>query len=177
MQNISTSNATFFVLNTFENVFYFISFVVCLIGIFTSFITFLIFFNKSKKQSTDVFSSALSALDLLCNISGFLFTLSSLSSWGYSQGVCWATIYLWRMAPTASWLLVLSIASTRYFAVFRYNCFRRRFNRKIVAYILIVVMSAAILLSVPFPFSCCQVHDVTTDQLNGAKRPHEGLKT
>ena len=174
MENVTLPNSKFFVLNTFENIFYFLSLVICSIGIFTTFITFLLFCSKPKKQSTDIFSSALAGFDLICNISGFLFTLSSLSSWGYSRGACWVTIYLWRMAPTASWLLVLSIASTRYIAVFRYNCFRRRFNKKIVAYIIVIVVNLSVLLSIPFPLSCCQVHDVTIDQLHGAERPHAG---
>ena len=166
---------TFFVLGELQDIFYFASLVISGLGVILCCLTSFIYFKKEHKQSKDIYSCALAFCDALCNATGVLFTLSRLSSWGYTHLSCVSVIYLWRAIPTLSWALVLSIAVTRYFAVIKYDFFKRNFSKKVVAVNMIGIVVFSLIAAIPFPLECNRVINVTDAELKGATRPQPGL--
>ena len=73
-------NQKFFVLGKFQDWFFTSSLVVCILGTFFSGITAVVFLTKEHKQSKDIYACALSTVDVMCNLSGVLFTLNQGSS-------------------------------------------------------------------------------------------------
>ena len=163
-----------FVLNYFQDCLYTISFFVCVTGFFLTITSLCVFIRKDGKQSKDIYACALLLSDAFCNLTSGYYILACLSAWGYTSWACRSTIYLWRLAPTTSWLLILSIAVSRYVAVIYYNFFKRSFNMKIVLYNLFFIFLLSVVVTIPFPFSCAEVGPTTVDDLKGAERPQKG---
>ena len=164
----------FFVLGEFQDYLFTASLVVCVVGTFLSGTTAVVFCTKKNKQSKDIFACALSTVDVTCNLSGILFTLSQLSKWGYTKCACQVTIYFWRMTPTLSWLLILSIALSRYLAVVEYDYFKRNFTKRKIFTNITVIIVTSFMLCVPFIFTCNEVHGEDYGDLKGATRPLNG---
>ena len=163
-------NQKFFVLAEFQDYLFTASLVVRVVGTFLSGTTAAVFCTKKNKQSKDIFACALSTVDVTCNLSGILFTLAQLSKWGYTKCACQVTIYFWRMTPTLSWLLILSIAVSRYLAVVKYDYFKRNFTKKKANGIITFVIAFSTVVCLPFINTCHEIMEEDYSKLNGASR-------